>query len=318
MALGSSTPLSDLREPSSRATSADPNRRRESWKEIAAHLGRDVTTVRRWEKREALPVHRHVHDKLASVYAYPAELERWAGDENRRAATPARWWWTYRWWLIASALALVATLTVWRALGPTWFGRTGGVAASGAFNPEVAQVEIVALTEHGRVEDAYERAAAARAAMPQSPVTASAAAYALTYAGQLDAAVRAIEDALAADSDYIRQNSWWTPTALLYQRRFDRFLQVIEGIDSPSFRLYRALAEVERGQPAQAIAHLTGIGESGTNVFNGLAQALHAGLTGRGDHARAIVGSIAKRRRSADDRDGEVTFKQAQILSLAG
>jgi len=39
-------------------------RRLESWKEIAAYLGRDVTTVRRWEKREALPVHRLQHSKL--------------------------------------------------------------------------------------------------------------------------------------------------------------------------------------------------------------------------------------------------------------
>jgi len=45
-------------------------RRVESWKEIAAYLGRDVTTVRRWEKREGLPVHRLHHNKLGSVYAY--------------------------------------------------------------------------------------------------------------------------------------------------------------------------------------------------------------------------------------------------------
>jgi len=40
-------------------TGADAQGRRlESWKEIALYLGRDVTTVRRWEKREGLPVHR--------------------------------------------------------------------------------------------------------------------------------------------------------------------------------------------------------------------------------------------------------------------
>jgi hypothetical protein len=38
----------------------------DSWKEIAAYLNRDVTTVQRWEKREAMPVHRHVHDKRGS------------------------------------------------------------------------------------------------------------------------------------------------------------------------------------------------------------------------------------------------------------
>ena len=44
-------------------------KRLDSWKEIAAYLNRDVTTVQRWEKRERMPVHRHVHQKRGSVYA---------------------------------------------------------------------------------------------------------------------------------------------------------------------------------------------------------------------------------------------------------
>jgi TolB-like protein/Tfp pilus assembly protein PilF len=55
-----------------------PEDRLDSWKEIAAYLNRDVTTVQRWEKREGMPVHRHVHDKLGSVYASRAELDAWA------------------------------------------------------------------------------------------------------------------------------------------------------------------------------------------------------------------------------------------------
>jgi hypothetical protein len=38
-----------------------PEERLDSWKEIAAYLNRDVTTVQRWEKREGMPVHRHLH-----------------------------------------------------------------------------------------------------------------------------------------------------------------------------------------------------------------------------------------------------------------
>jgi len=53
------------------------NGRLDSWKEVARYLDRHVTTVRRWEKQEGLPVHRHRHDKLGSVYAYPAELDEW-------------------------------------------------------------------------------------------------------------------------------------------------------------------------------------------------------------------------------------------------
>jgi Tol biopolymer transport system component len=57
-----------------------------SWKEIAAYLKRDVTTVQRWEKREGMPVHRHLHDRMGSVYAFRAELDDWARGRNLRAA----------------------------------------------------------------------------------------------------------------------------------------------------------------------------------------------------------------------------------------
>src|SRR3989441_12489343 len=59
-------------------------RRLESWKEIATYLGRDVTTVRRWEKREGMPVHRHIHDKRGSVYALSSELDAWLQTRKLR------------------------------------------------------------------------------------------------------------------------------------------------------------------------------------------------------------------------------------------
>ena len=52
-----------------------PEDRLDSWKEIAAYLSRDVTTVQRWEKREGMPVHRHLHDRMGSVYAFSSELD---------------------------------------------------------------------------------------------------------------------------------------------------------------------------------------------------------------------------------------------------
>lgn len=58
----------------------EPNRfaqRLDSWKQIAAYVDRHVTTVRRWEKCEGLPVHRHVHNDLGSVYAFSTELDAW-------------------------------------------------------------------------------------------------------------------------------------------------------------------------------------------------------------------------------------------------
>lgn len=58
----------------------------DSWKEIAAYLKRDVTTVQRWEKREGMPVHRHQHDRMGSVYASRVELDAWARNRNLLAA----------------------------------------------------------------------------------------------------------------------------------------------------------------------------------------------------------------------------------------
>jgi len=61
-----------------------PDDRLDSWKEIAAHLKRDVTTVQRWEKREGMPVHRHLHDRMGSVYASRTELDAWVRGRNLR------------------------------------------------------------------------------------------------------------------------------------------------------------------------------------------------------------------------------------------
>ncbi len=65
------------------AQSDKPSKDRlDSWKEIAAYLGRDVTTVQRWEKREGMPVHRHVHEKVGSVYASRSELDTWTRSRS--------------------------------------------------------------------------------------------------------------------------------------------------------------------------------------------------------------------------------------------
>lgn len=59
------------------AESPSTDDRLDSWKEIAAFLRRSTRTVQRWERLEGLPVHRLVHDKLGSVYAYRNELQAW-------------------------------------------------------------------------------------------------------------------------------------------------------------------------------------------------------------------------------------------------
>lgn len=63
-------------------------RRLESWKEIAGYLNRHVTTIRRWEKHEGLPAHRHRHSKLGSIYAYTRELDVWFESRREESDDP--------------------------------------------------------------------------------------------------------------------------------------------------------------------------------------------------------------------------------------
>src|SRR5262245_18435794 len=106
--------------------------RLDSWKEIAAYLRRDVTTVQRWEKREGMPVHRHQHDRMGSVYAFRHELDAWSvqrrplepepsdsavvSDEGAAEPVvplPQRHPWRTGVW---AALVIVAAIVAWR----TW------------------------------------------------------------------------------------------------------------------------------------------------------------------------------------------------------
>jgi TolB-like protein/tetratricopeptide (TPR) repeat protein len=74
-----------MNEPSSTLPTPldDPSPDRlDSWKDIANYLKRDISTVQRWERREAMPVHRHLHDYRGSVYAFRSELDRWIASRG--------------------------------------------------------------------------------------------------------------------------------------------------------------------------------------------------------------------------------------------
>src|SRR5947207_14213394 len=61
--------------------------RLDSWKEIAAYLKRDERTVRRWEEREGLPIHRHQHKSRAAIFAYKSELDAWCNNGQNALET---------------------------------------------------------------------------------------------------------------------------------------------------------------------------------------------------------------------------------------
>jgi hypothetical protein len=72
-----------------RSALAPDGGRLDSWKEIAVYLHREVRTAERWEKREGLPVHRHIHPNASSVYAFKHEIDAWLHSRRRAASQPA-------------------------------------------------------------------------------------------------------------------------------------------------------------------------------------------------------------------------------------
>lgn len=64
-------------EASQSEPSGGTTRRLAGWKQIAANLGKDERTAKRWASERGLPVHRAPGTKRASVYAWPHEIEAW-------------------------------------------------------------------------------------------------------------------------------------------------------------------------------------------------------------------------------------------------
>jgi len=65
--------------------------RLDSWKQVAAYIGRDVRTVIRWEKQRGLPVHRVPGGGRQVVFAYPHEIDEWLkyGHSNHHNSVEA-------------------------------------------------------------------------------------------------------------------------------------------------------------------------------------------------------------------------------------
>jgi len=70
-----------------------PQKTLESWKQIAAFLDRSERTVRRWEAREGLPLHRRGHQKYDTVFAHKHEIDAWTRQRTRFGGRNANGTW---------------------------------------------------------------------------------------------------------------------------------------------------------------------------------------------------------------------------------
>lgn len=139
--------------------------RLDSWKEIAAYLKRDERTVRRWEA-EGLPVHRHVHKKQASIYAYKGEIDTWWNNGRQRlepaGQTSARKLFLV-WWLSGLVAAGFLGLLIYNVSGLRKVRWARNYAL-----PEIAR-----LIDQGKLDKGFQLATESERYIPNDPVLLS-------------------------------------------------------------------------------------------------------------------------------------------------
>jgi len=88
--------------------------RLDSWKAIAAYLGKDAGTVRRWERTRGLPIHRVPGGKGTSVYAFAGEIDAWlkAPGQESVEEEPLQPLAVNQKWIWVGAAVVLATMSI--------------------------------------------------------------------------------------------------------------------------------------------------------------------------------------------------------------
>jgi tetratricopeptide (TPR) repeat protein len=295
--------------------------RLDSWKDIAGYLQRDVSTVQRWEKREAMPVHRHLHDKLGSVYAFRSELDVWrdrrihlthqqteappeVSDSRRFVPTV----------VLPASAAVILALLAW-VLWPSPITDQGSRQSKQSFNQEAQDLLLRAQYLSVRTTDADNQSAIAllEKAIALDPGFARAhAELASAYVTRLayvmpdetreleEKAFAAAEKALTIDRDvpeaYLaRGDLLWTNSQRFAHERavqeFRRALTLNPGSDQTHRRLARVFVHLGFFEEARYHADLAlAINPSNAQALNTRAQAIL--WSGKDEEALAILLSI--------------------------
>jgi len=174
------------------------------------------------------------------------------------------------------------------------------------------------LIETGRAGEAYALLSEARRSLPWRADIEFLTAYALRYAGYLDDAAHSLDRLFALDPVFMGVEGW-TPNTLLYQDRPDDFLDWLPAANAPIFLYYRALTRLSQDRLDDARRVLeSGVDVDPNDPFARLSHALAAILSGDETQAGLLLDALVLHRENQAMRDGEFTYKIAQLYALAG
>jgi DNA-binding winged helix-turn-helix (wHTH) protein/tetratricopeptide (TPR) repeat protein len=185
--------------------------------------------------------------------------------------------------------------------------------------PAPRPLQALLLIQRGRVEEAYLALRRAAIEYPDQVPIEMRISQALRYAGFVRESRRVFDAALEKRPEFSLLYYDYLPYPYLYERRWDRFLALLSGRDTPVFRYYRGYAESMRGRPEAAREALEpAFVEHPGDLFGRLCQALLANLRGTPEEARVVLKQLARQRAETSAGDGEVSYKLGELLVMAG
>lgn len=180
-------------------------------------------------------------------------------------------------------------------------------------------LEVSLLTELGEAARAVTIAEDHLDVDPQSAIAMAARAYALSFIGEIDTAAAQVDAALAADPLVLSRETGLIPTAYLHVRRFDAFLELFPAPRNAIERFYTAWARLESGEEARALELLETMDTPLPNDrFERFGRVLRLLLEQNAESAEALLSMLLEQRQDPEVIDGEMDYKLAQLLALAG
>ena len=176
------------------------------------------------------------------------------------------------------------------------------------------------LVEIGEAEQGYEEALKLDRAFPDHPFVLELQSYALRYAGFVSRSVELLERSRELDPLLMSNGpTGESPAPYLYALDLASFEAALPANPSSYHRFYRSLALLLGGdlEEADRLASLA-YRSSPEDVFGQLSRALTLTLNEDSEGARVAIDNLSRQRRDLGARDGEITYKQAQLLAFAG
>ena len=212
---------------------------------------------------------------------------------------------------------------VWLCGGPNHYYEQALYAASKAdeISPGqytallTGQVEI--LTETNRAEQGFDLI---KSKLNDDVNILNSAVYIYRYAGFFNYANELMDEILRrAPLNYLGKPVMHSPNVLLYQNRYDEYLSQLSNSGFLYHDYYRAFAKYLNNDIEQAKAILKkAVSVPSENIYFDYSAALLAVLEKDFNKVKAVIEKIGAQRRSIGNQDGEKTYKEAQLLALAG